>query len=482
MKARQLRAAGAALLVTLAAGVAVAVTSAPASAATNDFRGVNWADQRDNFVDDILVLGGLSTSDSYATTQAKANGVLTGFQSNLGANTVRLPVNFPTVSSSYWNSYRGVIDTAASLGMKVILSYWEANSSRDGLVDNTAQFWSMWQTIVNAYSGNGSVYFEPFNEPHGYSDADWKNLAAQWLTNYPSVPRNRIIISGAGFNQRLTTIGSDSRFDGTFISRHIYRFFDTSLTTEQQWRDALRTSIGSYAGRVIMTEWGSQMTDGRNYNVPSSDVQVTFVRGVAAEARALQIGSVYWPGVRINDTYSLQQLNGSGSNLSVTTTNQSGKDQLRYSWGLNDNIPTPPPVTQYRVTNRNSGKVMDVIGQSTANNAEIKQWTANSGTNQQWAFEDAGGGYFRVINRNSGKCLDVASASTADAGNIIQFTCGTGTNQQWQWQAIGSFFRLVARHSGKCLDVVNSGTADGADIQQFTCGSGTNQQWSRTQV
>jgi endoglucanase len=474
VKARQILAA---VLVTAAAGVAVAVSNGPALAATNDFRGVNWADQRDNFVNDTLVLGGLSTSDSYATTLAKANGVLAGFQSNLGANTVRLPVNFPTISGSYWNSYRGVIDAAASRGLRVILSYWEADNSRDGLVDNVAQFWSMWQTIVNAYGGNSSVYFEPFNEPHGYSDADWKNLAAQWLSTYPSVPRNRIIISGAGFNQRLITIGSDSRFDGTYISRHIYRFFDNSLTTEQQWRDALRTSVGSYAGRVIMTEWGSHMTDGRNYNVPSSDPQVTFVRGVAAEARALQLGSVYWPGVRINDTYSLQQLTGSGTDLSVTTTNQSGRDQLRYSWGLNDNLPL-----HYRVTNRNSGKVMDVIGQSTANNAEIKQWTSNNGTNQQWAFTDAGGGYVRVVNRNSGKCLDVASASTADGANVIQYTCGSGTNQQWQWRASGADFQLVARHSGKCLDVVAASTADGADVQQFTCGSGANQRWTRTQT
>ena len=38
---------------------------------------------------DNLVLGGLSTSDSYATTQAKAKGILNGFISDLGANTVR---------------------------------------------------------------------------------------------------------------------------------------------------------------------------------------------------------------------------------------------------------------------------------------------------------------------------------------------------------------------------------------------------------
>src|SRR4029079_5403488 len=86
----------------LTVGLSVAV-STPALAATNNFRGVNWADERDNFVDGVLVLGGLSTSDSYATTQAKANGILSGFQNNLGANTVRMPVNYSTVSGSYWN-------------------------------------------------------------------------------------------------------------------------------------------------------------------------------------------------------------------------------------------------------------------------------------------------------------------------------------------------------------------------------------------
>ncbi|GIM80043.1 RICIN domain-containing protein [Winogradskya consettensis] len=135
---------------------------------------------------------------------------------------------------------------------------------------------------------------------------------------------------------------------------------------------------------------------------------------------------------------------------------------------------------RYRVTNRNSGKVMDTVSASTADNAEVKQYTWNSGTNQRWEFQETGGGYVRIINQNSGKCLDVSSAATTDGANIIQYTCGTGTNQQWSWRATGSYFQLVARHSGKCLDVVSANTADGADIQQYTCGTGTNQQWSRT--
>ncbi|TYB50330.1 glycosyl hydrolase family 5 [Nonomuraea sp. PA05] len=466
-----LRAAGAVLLTVLAWSLH---GTTPAHAATTDFRGVNWADERDNFVDGVLVLGGLSTSDSYATTQAKADRILSGFQSNLGANTVRLPVNYATVSGSYWNSYTGAIDTAVSKGMKVILSYWESAGSRNGTVDDLNQFWAMWQTIVAKYGGTSLVHFEPMNEPYAYSDADWKNLAAQWLSNYPSVPRGRVVISGAGYNQRLITIGSDSRFDGTLISRHIYQFFDTARTTEDSWREALRTSVGGYAGRVLITEWGAPMTDGRDYNAPGDgDSFVAFVRGVAAEARALQLGTVYWPGVRPNDWYRLQTINGTGTALSLTTTSASGRDQLRQSWGLDAATP------YHRVTARHSGKVMDVVSASTANNAEIKQYAWNGGGNQKWLFQDAGGGYYRLISQNSGKCLDVAGASTADGANVIQYTCGTGTNQQWQWAATGSYFQLRARHSGKCLDVAGASTADGADIHQYTCGTGTNQQWSR---
>jgi ricin-type beta-trefoil lectin protein/cellulase (glycosyl hydrolase family 5) len=477
---------GAALLTAATAAVAIGFTAAPAVAATNNFKGFNWADQRDNFVNDTLVLGGLSTSDSYATTLAKATSLLNSATSVMGTNTVRIPVNYPTVSGSYWNSYKGVIDAAGNVGYKIILSYWEADNSRDGKIDNTAQFNSMWSTIVNAYGSSSWVYFEPTNEPHGYSDTDWKNIAASWISSYSSVPKSRIIISGSGYNTGLQTIATDSRFDGTYISRHTYRFFNSDYTTETQFYNGLTSSVGSYASRVIITEWGADMTTGLNYEQPSSDTFVSFFRGTAAAARNLGLGSVYWPGVRINDTYRMTTVGGSGTNLSLAVTNASGLKLLKYSWGESVSISTPPTtpaaLTYHRITNVNSGKVMDVVGQSTANSAEVKQYTWNNGANQKWAFQDAGGGYYNLVNLNSGKCLDVASASTANGANIIQYTCGSGTNQQWQWVASGSGYQLKARHSGKCLDVVNSGTADSVDIQQYTCGSGTNQQWTRTQV
>ena len=35
----------------------------------------------------------------------------------------------------------------------------------------------------------------------------------------------------------------------------------------------------------------------------------------------------------VGDPYSLEAISGAGSNLSLTITNASGRDQLRRSWG-----------------------------------------------------------------------------------------------------------------------------------------------------
>ena len=159
--------------------VALVVTAPPALAATSQFQGLNWARWGDNYTGSPLVLAGLSSTDSYSTVQAKADAIYAGFQGNLGANTVRLPINTYTVGTAWWNSYTGAIDAATARGMKVILSYWDdGRASTGGRLTDTAAFNTMWNTVVAKYAANSLVHFEPMNEPHGYSATDWKNVAA----------------------------------------------------------------------------------------------------------------------------------------------------------------------------------------------------------------------------------------------------------------------------------------------------------------
>jgi len=153
--------------------------------------------------------------------------------------------------------------------------------------------------------------------------------------------------------------------------------------------------------------------------------------------------------------------------------------------------PTPTPCATcgfsgyYRITPRHSGKAVVVQSASTANGANVFQWTyGGSATNDEWELRSIGGGYHRVINRHSGKDMVVQSASTAEGANIFQWTYGgTATNDEWAIVSVGSgYYRLTNRNGGKSAEVVGAGTADGADVVQRTYSGGTHQQFQLVSV
>ena len=135
-----------------------AAASASAAAAPSSFHGVNWADPNDNYNSGPVVPSGLSTSDSYQTVYKITLNMVAGFRKNLGANTLRLPINPASVGTAWWNSYRATIDAATAAGDKVILSYWDEKSSNDGVIDDTATWNQMWNTVTKAYAHNPHVY------------------------------------------------------------------------------------------------------------------------------------------------------------------------------------------------------------------------------------------------------------------------------------------------------------------------------------
>ena len=297
------------------------------------FHGVNWADSRDNYVNGLLQLSGLdSSSDTYATVQSKAGQILAQFRAKVGANAIRIPINEPTVSSSWWSAYKAVIDTATADGMKVIVAYW---AYHNGKPDDETAFKTMWQTVVSDYTGNQGVYFDIHNEPYGFGSS-WNGEAATWLGYFPSVPRERVLVAGTGYDDNVTAVGGDARFAACLLELHIYGFQHTSWTTRKQWTDALNSAIGSYAARTVVGEWGDTMNTGINYDVDASDGnnQLSYVTTMADYMRAAGMGSCYWPGLRNGDGYSMTSLSTSGTTLTLSIANMSGLDRLHWAWGL----------------------------------------------------------------------------------------------------------------------------------------------------
>ncbi len=143
-----------------------------------------------------------------------------------------------------------------------------------------------------------------------------------------------------------------------------------------------------------------------------------------------------------------------------------------------DNLSVTPgtPVTAYKIVNRNSGKV---LGAGSADDgALIVQQTDTGAANQRWRVVQSSG-YSQVVNAATGKALDVPGFSTTAGTQLVQWTANSGTNQQWTLSTSGDT-TLVNRNSGLLADVSGASTADGAPVIQWGANSGANQQWTFT--
>jgi hypothetical protein len=427
MKNHVRRAVVAATALLLLSGPGVPALGAPAigPSGTAEFRGVNWADPRDNFADDEVVPSGLSTSDDYRTTYDKASDVILEFRREVGANTVRLPINPSSVGTEWWESYQGAIDAAVRNGFKVILSYWEADNAKDGRADDQAAFDAMWDTVVAKYGNNPRVYFEPMNEPYGYTLDEWVSLTSGWLDDHAEVPRKRVIISGTGYNDDVTGVGAAQELEGTLLSLHFYGFW-ADHTTEDEWKANLLPRIGEYGWRTVVTEAGSPMTTGLNYGNHEGDTYTSYLGALTEVARDQGIGIVYWPGLRTNDAYTLTEVVGDGD---LEVTNESGLAQLQWGWGLlkkeqlNDLPPAPPgePLVSVR-----HGVCLDVPGFSTTAGTTLGLWHCNGGGNQSfhWTAE-------KDLTVYGDMCVAVGGEVAAGASLIID-DCTGAADQKWE--------------------------------------------------
>lgn len=446
----------------------VTVPSAVASPTnTSEYRGVNWADPRDNYAADEVVPSGLSTTDDYATTYRKSTGIVQEFRAELKANTIRLPINPSSVGTDWWRSYQAAIDASTANGFKVILSYWEANDAKDGRVDNPATYAAMWDTVVKKYGKNPKVYFEPMNEPFGYSLDEWVGVTTSWLDRHRNVPRGRVVISGTGYNDNVTGVAATPALNGTLLSLHFYGFWDDA-TTEAEWLANLRPRIGQYGWRTIIDEAGSPMTIGLNYGNHEGNVSTSYLGALTQVAREQKMGIVYWPGLRDGDSYSMTT-RVSENNLEVNSA--SGLAQLQWGWGLlkkepvNDLPPSPPGKALRGVE---SGRCVDVPGFSTTNGTALDLWDCNGGGNQSWNHTAD-----KQLTIYSNKCLTVGGPVTGSPAIIN--ACTGASDQAWELQPDKSI-TSVGR-SGLCLEA--AGTGNGSAVTVSACNGQSNQQWEQ---
>lgn len=127
----------------------------------------------------------------------------------------------------------------------------------------------------------------------------------------------------------------------------------------------------------------------------------------------------------------------------ASTSNGANIQQNTYTNGLNqqwDIVPVPATnggdYSYFAITAAHSGKAADVFNFSYSDGGNVAQWDNALGVNQEWFFEYVTNGWFYIRSRWSGKYLEVDSASTANGANIRQYSLWTPSPNHQQWRLI----------------------------------------------
>jgi len=150
----------------------------------------------------------------------------------------------------------------------------------------------------------------------------------------------------------------------------------------------------------------------------------------------------------------------------------------------NASYATPAVGKIYTLTNRKTGRTLDINGASNNNGANLQVWGTNantSATHRQWEVISTGGNYVRLKGVDSGKSLEVSAGNNSNGANVQQWAYQGTTHQQWEIIATSNgYFRLKNRDSGKSLRA--GGNFNGANADQWAYKGWLSQQWFFTEV
>ncbi|RYF45477.1 MAG: hypothetical protein EOO39_51170, partial [Cytophagaceae bacterium] len=123
-----------------------------------------------------------------------------------------------------------------------------------------------------------------------------------------------------------------------------------------------------------------------------------------------------------------------------------------------------------------SGRVIEVAGESTEDGTPVQQWDWMSLNSQKWTAYRISGNNFRIINIGSRKAL---TSPNNTPGSQLQQTTYTGSDAQI-WRIVsagrGQLFKVV-NTNGLVATLTNAAAGNGAAVTQETDTGGPTQVW-----
>lgn len=129
-----------------------------------------------------------------------------------------------------------------------------------------------------------------------------------------------------------------------------------------------------------------------------------------------------------------------------------------------------------------TGSVIEAVEKE--QNGDIRLGKYGHRPEQEWAFIRVGDGVYRIRNRASGKLIDLMMTGTANGTWLHLWEDVGGTSQMWTLQPTpeGKVRLRSSWAGGKCIDTVGMGVADGAVLQIWQETTGDDQLWTISEV
>jgi eukaryotic-like serine/threonine-protein kinase len=135
------------------------------------------------------------------------------------------------------------------------------------------------------------------------------------------------------------------------------------------------------------------------------------------------------------------------------------------------------PDGRYRLTNRQSKKVIEVEGRSKDDGKKVQIVNYTNQPNQHWNITALGNGYYLIVGGDSGKALTVPKGAKDELLGLVQGNVKKDATQKWKIEKEGEYWKLTSEASGKAVTQVGSQTTGGNTIVQSDYTGAFEQQW-----
>ncbi|MFC5402546.1 DUF7402 domain-containing protein [Cohnella soli] len=218
--------------------------------------------------------------------------------------------------------------------------------------------------------------------------------------------------------------------------------------------------FGKDVNQVVLFDRVSASDNVNGGTLTFSDGSSVVVSGIPTDGSAKV---VTFPTKTVN-WIKFQASGGAGANVGLSEIQVMAADQ-------------PDSNVLYKITNKNSGKVLAISASSLADGANAIQWSYLSIADQKWKLIPLSSSTYAIVNWNSNYVLSTDGSYTKGV-SVVQKPNWSAGDQRWVVYPVGGgYYKITNARSRQVLAISQASTANGTNAVQWPDSNDNEQIW-----